>query len=539
MIRKYAAVVSLIILPVFILFSSAPFLTGNVYAAIPGPIAQELSMTVGIFKQISKLAPEPLALFPTGKPKFQTNSDAVTFAMSESGLDSGLRRNDEGVEHYPDFLGHSALGRSSPVEMRVSFDAKSDTVKKRFLMKNGQDTASFTMELDNNSAPFKQFTVKSKPLGSAQVYQRPTDTIIYLASQSAQGAMLKEWIQATAFNHSDNLSQYTWKFSTDSGASVTLKQQPNGSVNVYRTMKISGIDNSDLKKRASVMDTVRKALNHNVAFGDEKPLAILEPLVYWTADGVKKTASYIINADNALTVSIKESLSNYPLLIDPSASVVWGQWLGGKIYDLVLCIAVNGSNIYVGGESTSKTGLDGITMLGEFKSSSTRELFVIKIFDNPVTNKPELKWGQWLGGKAMDSVNALAVNGNNIYVGGTSNTYGIGVTSPQIGWETTFLGTYSGHKQKFVIKIIDGILPAVKWGQWLGEKGISGPGEEPIALAVNSKNIYVGGWSCDEAGWEATSWEPQKHLVVGADGFVVKLGDESTKNNAILFGCNS
>ncbi len=518
--RKYRSIISLVVLWAFTLFPFEGFLGSNTFAAIPGPTAQELSMVAGILKQISKLAPEP----SVGKPQFQTSPDAVTFTMQEPRLDSGLRRNDEGFGN-----------RQGQAKMRVIFDAKSDTVKKRFQIENGQDTVSFTMELDKGSVLFKQFTARSKSFGHAQVYQRSTDTIIYFASQSSSGAGLKEWIQATAFNHPDNLSQYTWKFSADAGASITLKQQSNGSVNIYRTMKISGIDNSDPKKRACVMDAVRKALKRDVSFGDEKLLATLEPLVYWTnaetrqclvstakRDRCKKTASYTIIGQDTLVISIKEPLSNYPLLIDPSVvSLAWGFWLDiSDKEDRVFALAVNGSNIYVGGAYSNS---NFVTSTTDARNTGTNG-FVMKIGYDSSTSKACRKWSKFLDGGAtsFDRVTNLVVNGSSIYAGGESKA--------TTNWSTTPIAnnwkdiSCTGIR-RFVIKIVDKSTKGdIAWGQWLGDMGQ----DRVTALAVSGTNIYVAGGCGSSTGWSTITGLSDGWSIF-PNGFVIKISDETGK----------
>ena len=185
----------------------------------------------------------------------------------------------------------------------------------------------------------------------------------------------------------------------------------------------------------------------------------------------------------------------------------WGQWLGGSGYDTVQALAVNGDEIYVGGQSDSATSWEAVTWQGAH--SGGYEGFVIEIQDGAT---PTLNWGQWLGGSGSDSVQALAVNGDEIYVGGVSGS--------AASWETvTWQGAYSGGQEGFVIELQDGATPARNWGQWLGGSGY----DTVQALAVNGDEIYVGGYTWSPTSWETVTWQGVNGS--GSDGFVIEIQD--------------
>ncbi|OGR45178.1 MAG: hypothetical protein A2X35_02140 [Elusimicrobia bacterium GWA2_61_42] len=183
----------------------------------------------------------------------------------------------------------------------------------------------------------------------------------------------------------------------------------------------------------------------------------------------------------------------------------WGQWLGGTGNDYVYAVAVNGDEIYAGGDSFSATSWER-TFQGTFSGGD--EGFVIEIQDGA---SPTLNWAQWLGGTGADYVNSLAVNGDNIYIGG--------VTDSQTSWESPLFGTV-GAREGFVVKLQDGFTPIFKWVQCLG----GGGSDYLYGIAIKGDVVYVCGHSY------STTWEPVTFQGIrkgASDGYVIKLTDES------------
>jgi hypothetical protein len=188
-------------------------------------------------------------------------------------------------------------------------------------------------------------------------------------------------------------------------------------------------------------------------------------------------------------------------------AINWGQWLGGTSSNGVYALAVNGDEIYAGGFSGGTTSWEAVTWQGAH--SGGNEGFVVEIQDGAA---PVINWGQWLGG-AYDYVQALAVNGDEIYAAG----YSPDATS----WETIAWqgGEPNGNPDGFVVEIQDGATPVINWGQWLGGTGV----DFVYALAVNGDKIYAGGHSGDATSWEAITW--QGTHSGGNEGFVVEIQD--------------
>ncbi len=185
----------------------------------------------------------------------------------------------------------------------------------------------------------------------------------------------------------------------------------------------------------------------------------------------------------------------------------WGQWLGGAGSDSVTALAINGSSIYVGGNTATTTGFQ---IVPQGTPAGGQEGFVVKVTDG---GTPCLNWGQWLGGNSTDSINTVIVNGSNIYVGGQSFFTSNFQIVPQ--------GPAGGLREAFVVKITDGGTPCLNWGQWLGGTST----DVVYSLVVNGSDIYAGGQVSVTTGFQIV---PNGTAGGSAEGFVVKITDGGT-----------
>jgi len=126
---------------------------------------------------------------------------------------------------------------------------------------------------------------------------------------------------------------------------------------------------------------------------------------------------------------------------------------------------------------------------------------------------PVLNWRQWLGGDGETTVYALAVNGDEIYAGGDSDS--------ATAWEsaTSNQGTFSGAYEGFVVEIADGATPVLNWRQWLG----GNDSDHIWSIVLRGEDIYAVGSSYDATGWEPAAIERGDNSVRG--GIVVAVSD--------------
>jgi hypothetical protein len=195
----------------------------------------------------------------------------------------------------------------------------------------------------------------------------------------------------------------------------------------------------------------------------------------------------------------------------------WLQWLGGTGGDHVYALAVSGDEIYAGGYATSDASWETALNTGGSYSGND-EGFVVELLDN-AGSAPTLNWLQWLGGTSYDSVNALAISGDEIYAGG----YAANATS----WETALKtgGNYnSGSLEGFVIELLDnaGSAPTLNWLQWLGGTSY----DSVWALGVSEDEIYAGGYTNSATSFE-TALNTGGTYSGGDEGFVVELLDNA------------
>jgi hypothetical protein len=147
-------------------------------------------------------------------------------------------------------------------------------------------------------------------------------------------------------------------------------------------------------------------------------------------------------------------------------------------------------------------------------SHQETDAFIIEIGDG---GTPTLVWGQWLGGSATEFMHALLVAGDEIFVGGESQSSDAGGFNESV----TFQGAHNSNNEGYVLEIGDGGTPTLVWGQWLG-----GSDQDSVkALAMNGDEIYAGGYSNQSTSFESVTFQG---IMKGTDGFVVEVADGGT-----------
>ncbi|GAA4393769.1 T9SS type A sorting domain-containing protein [Hymenobacter koreensis] len=99
--------------------------------------------------------------------------------------------------------------------------------------------------------------------------------------------------------------------------------------------------------------------------------------------------------------------------INDAGTVSWAERGGGVGSDQGLALAAYGTNLYVTGFFQGTANF-GSTLL---VNAGGTDVFVAKIVSIGATNS--FSWAQRAGGPSFDYSNAIAVNGNNVYVGGS------------------------------------------------------------------------------------------------------------------------
>ncbi len=499
-----------IVFTVFYLISTFFPFPSHAWASslVPEKIAPEIFLNADLNPEIRSLLNkhESLGLSATDTAAFERGKDAVAFTSEITPKTTSTdSKTVPGAERYQGPL-------DAPLKVRTLFDTASPTIKKRILKRQGQNQAAFDVTLETDQT-FAQKVYHSKKVGDVQVYEGKDDLITYFQSADKEGNVnLKEWIYARHPNR-ENGSQYNWKYeSPDDSHILSLEKNKDGTVTVYQDMVPGGVDKSDKAKQQHAMDVVQKLFKGKAHVNDHEAIASLQPLIYWTAQNQQKKAVFEITAENRVSIKIQEPREAYPLKIDPALK--FGQWLGseGSSSAIIYAMAVDSGTdeIYVAGTADGVFD-ESVTFQGDYSGSN--EGFILEVADG--TN-PTLNWGQWLGGTGADEVRAIALNGDEIYAAGYSDS----TTS----WESvTFQGSHSGSYEGFVVEIADGSTPALNWGQWLGGTG----NEFVYALVVTGDEIYVAGDSANSTSWESVTFQGS-HSGGTNEGFVVEIADGTT-----------
>lgn len=171
---------------------------------------------------------------------------------------------------------------------------------------------------------------------------------------------------------------------------------------------------------------------------------------------------------------------------------VWVQRAGGDSFDnTATAVAVSGNNVYIAGHYTGNLYLGTIPLpnAGPTSTSGPRstDAFVAKLTD--LGSSAEFTWAQKLGDSGHEVIKDLAVNGTNIYIAGSFDSYSITLGA------TTLLrngaATGPGRSQPtdiFVAKLTDaGSTGSFVWAQRAG-----GTDYDAVSnLSVNGTSVYL------------------------------------------------
>ncbi|MBH8570084.1 T9SS type A sorting domain-containing protein [Microvirga sp. STS02] len=163
-----------------------------------------------------------------------------------------------------------------------------------------------------------------------------------------------------------------------------------------------------------------------------------------------------------------------------SATVDWAQQFGGSSQDVANTLAVAGNSVFVGGQFASATAQFGSVSQASSNAGVGYDGFVVKLTDGPTS--ATVSWVQAITGSGSKYVNALALNGANVYATGS-----IGGPNATFGTTTVPNG---GASNAFLAKLNDAGSSST-W-QWALRANGSGS-DQSNALVVNGPVIYIAG----------------------------------------------
>jgi hypothetical protein len=163
-----------------------------------------------------------------------------------------------------------------------------------------------------------------------------------------------------------------------------------------------------------------------------------------------------------------------------TGSVNWAQRAGGAGIDICRSLAVQGSNVYVAGQSTSAVATFGSTSVN---ATANGTAYLAKLTDTGSTGS--WTWAQAVGNATSASVfNGLTVQGSSVYA--------VGIFGGNLAYGSSQLSTTSSPSDydALVIKLTDqGSSFTPVWARQIGGSGT----EFGTSVASVGNAVYVGG----------------------------------------------
>jgi hypothetical protein len=332
----------------------------------------------------------------------------------------------------------------------------------------------------------------------------------------------------------------------------------------------------DVTEKGIPVERIRLGYNRPLSIDEQGNLVIAyeigtmvesAPVAWQEIDGIRVPvgAFFVLYGEREAGFSLDDYVPGIPVVIDPA--LAWNTFLGGSGQDGCSAIAIDGSgNVYVAGYSTATWGspkraytgagtnafaakladngtLIWNTFLGSSAgasgkavavdasgnvyvaglssgtwaetpvrayTASTNDAFAAKLGSDGV-----LAWYTFMGGSGSDEGYAIAADGSNVYVAGSSNA----------NWDTiptTVVRPYTTGSwyDAFAVKI-NSTSGAITWHTFLGGIGNQDQGS---GIAVDgSGNVFVAGNS--DATWQGTT-APVRLFDANYDAWAAKLGSD-------------
>lgn len=200
-----------------------------------------------------------------------------------------------------------------------------------------------------------------------------------------------------------------------------------------------------------------------------------------------------------------------------TAAFGWSQCIGGSGNELIgNVLAVSGTSVYVTGSYRNTVRFGNSTLTLPNASTNSLDVFVTRLTDTGLSST--FDWAQRAGGPDTEEVQAIAINGANVYIAGSF--FG---TSVQFGTTTLRNAGLAGTNDMFIAKLTDtGSSGDFVWAQRVGGAST----EYGHALAVSGATIYLlGEFGSTSVAFGSTTLLNASSNNSGTDVFIGKLTD--------------
>jgi hypothetical protein len=200
-----------------------------------------------------------------------------------------------------------------------------------------------------------------------------------------------------------------------------------------------------------------------------------------------------------------------------SSGLGWLLGAGGAGTEGSVALAVQGTRVYVGGNSSSRPALFGPLALSQGQTGNSEDAFIARLDDDGPS--AHFVWAEAIRGTLSDIASALVARGNAVFVALNSNSPTLTAGGATITSATT------GSGNSLVCKLTDtGTGLAYIWHEQVQGQG----SRYCTALAVNGAGVYLTG-SYNSTGTQfGTHSLPNPGGFLTDDLFVARLHDTGT-----------
>ncbi len=345
--------------------------------------------------------------------------------------------------------------------------------------------------------------------------------ILLLVSLSGVSAWAQApgWQMALAANGLVNSTSSVQDMTTDTSGNVYLTGSFTGTIRLGSNVLTSAGSTDIFVAKWNPVSQTFLWVQQAGGIGDEVPygVALDGPNIYVTGTFGSPTCSIGTTVLTNSSVSATADIFVAKLIESGgNGRFTWAQQAGGLGNDVAYGLAVSGANLYITGPFGSPTASFGTMFL---TNVGARDTYVAKLVDNGLTGS--FTWVQQAGGSDDDVTNAVAVQGNDVYVVGSFRSAAVAFGT------TTVVNASSGTADMFVAKLTDaGTSGSFTWAT----RGGGVTDEYCVSVAVNGSNVYVlGGFNGIGVSFGTVSLTTNG----ATDVFIAKLTDTGNQGNFV------